>query len=68
MASEDRETPCDLADVPVCMAAPVAGRAWFRDSVGEAAGAVYRLASSGEETLYLKHRFKVVAKRFHRIM
>ncbi|MGN7999274.1 APH(3') family aminoglycoside O-phosphotransferase [Sphingomonas sp. 22176] len=49
-----REVAIEPVAVPAGRAAAVAGRTWFRDQVGESGCAVYRLARTGENYLYLK--------------
>lgn len=49
-----REEVIEPVMVPAGLAPLVAGRAWFRDQVGESGCAVYRLARTGENDLYLK--------------
>ncbi|RSV41184.1 aminoglycoside 3'-phosphotransferase [Sphingomonas sp. ABOLE] len=49
-----REVAIEPVAVPASLAGAVAGRAWFRDRVGQSSCAVYRLARAGEDDLYLK--------------
>ncbi len=54
MADAGREARIAPVAVPTGLAAAVAGRTWFRDTVGESGCAVYRLADAPGADLYLK--------------
>ncbi|USI74349.1 APH(3') family aminoglycoside O-phosphotransferase [Sphingomonas morindae] len=52
---EARERAVTAPWVPSCLVERLAGRRWFRDQVGEAGAAVYRLHAAPGDDLYLKH-------------
>lgn len=49
-----REAVTEPVAVPAGLVAAVAGRCWFRDTVGESGCAVFRLAGDAGDDLYLK--------------
>jgi aminoglycoside 3'-phosphotransferase-1 len=59
--AEEREQPARPIDLPASLAPLVQGYEWFRNTVGEAGAAVYRLHKAGAPALYLKHGRGAVA-------
>jgi len=59
--STERERPAQPPSLPASLAALLYGYGWYRNLIGEAGAAVYRLHRTGQPDLYLKHATGVAA-------